>query len=68
VDAARRALEVAARWRRKYLALKRRSRPALDKVRDAVAQLEASDGGDPHVQAALEILYDLERMLEVVEG
>jgi phosphoglycolate phosphatase-like HAD superfamily hydrolase len=66
VDAARRALEVAARWRRKYLTLKRRSRLVLDKVRDAVAELESAGGNDPRVRAALELLYDLERMLAVV--
>jgi hypothetical protein len=65
VDVAREALAVAARWRRKYRALRRR---ALDKLRDAVAELEAADGSDPHVRAALELLYEVERLLGVVEG
>jgi hypothetical protein len=65
VDVARQAVDAARLWRRRYLTLKRRSRLVLDKVRDAVAQLEAADGNDPHVQAALELLYDLEHSLEV---
>ena len=64
VLAARAALKVASRWRAKYRALKRRSRLVLDKVRDAVAQLEAADGNDPRVQAALELLYDIVEVSE----
>jgi hypothetical protein len=62
VDTARRALEVASRWRRKYRALKRRS---LSRLKDAIAALESADGNDPHVRVALELLYDLEHSLEV---
>jgi hypothetical protein len=64
VDAAQRALECAARWRRKYRALKRR---ALARLRDVVAHLEAADGNDPRVRNALEILYDVVNDLEVSE-
>jgi hypothetical protein len=63
VDVAKQAVEAAKLWRRKYRALRRR---ALERVRDAVAELESADGSDPHVRAALELLYDLERMLGVV--
>ena len=61
VDAACRALALAKLWQRKYRALKRR---ALARLRDVVAHLEAADGNDPHVQAAREILHDLEHSLE----
>jgi prefoldin subunit 5 len=52
--------------RRRYKSLKRRSQLALSKVKDAIAELEAADGS-PHVEAGLEILYDVERLLEVEE-
>jgi hypothetical protein len=68
VDTARRALEVAARWRRRYRTLKRRT---LAKLRDCVAELqEAERFGDDnrvHVRNALEILYDVVKDLEVSE-
>jgi len=67
VDVAREALAVAARWRRKYRALKRR---ALSRLRDAVAELEEAerfgDDNRVHVRNALEILYDVVKDLEVV--
>ena len=53
--------------RRRYKSLKRRSQLALSKVKDAIAEFEADDCGSPHVEAGLEILYDVERLLEVVE-
>jgi hypothetical protein len=53
--------------RRRYRSLKRRNRLALDKVRDAIAEFEAAGCGNPHVEAGLEILYYVERLLEVVE-
>jgi len=53
---------------RRYRRLLRRAQRALDKVRDAIAEFEAADGGDPHVRAGLEILYEVERLLGVVEG
>jgi hypothetical protein len=53
--------------RRRYKSLKRRNQLALEKLRDAIAEFEADDCGSPHVEAGLEILYDVERLLEVVE-
>jgi predicted nucleic acid-binding Zn-ribbon protein len=53
--------------RRRYRSLKRRSRQALSKLRDAIAEFEADGCGSPHVEAGLEILYDVERLLEVEE-
>jgi hypothetical protein len=47
---------------RRYRSLKRRNRLALEKLRDAIAEFEAD-----HVEAGLEILYDVERLLEVAE-
>jgi len=52
---------------RRYRSLKKRTRLALEKLRDAIAEFEADDCGSPHVEAGLEILYDVERLLEVVE-
>ena len=65
VDVARQAVEAAKLWQRRYGRLLRRARRALDKVRDIAAELESADGNDPHVQAALELLYDLVEELEV---
>jgi prefoldin subunit 5 len=53
--------------RRRYRSLKRRKQLALSKLKDALAELEAAGSGDPHVEAGLEILYDVERLLGVVE-
>jgi len=52
--------------RKRHRSLKRRSQLALSKVKDAIAELEAADGS-PHVEAALEFLYDAERLLGVEE-
>jgi acyl-CoA reductase-like NAD-dependent aldehyde dehydrogenase len=69
VNMARQFAEVAKSQLRRYKRLLRRAERALDKVRDAIAEFEASDGGDPHVRAGLELLYEVERLLEgVVEG
>jgi hypothetical protein len=51
-------------WKR-YKRLKLRSQRALERLREAVAELEAVDSRDPHVQAGLELLYDVERLLEI---
>ena len=53
------------RWR--YKSLKRRTQLALSKLKDIVAELEAVDYDNPHIETALELLYDLERLLEVSE-
>jgi hypothetical protein len=53
-------------WKR-YKRLKLRSQRALERLREAVAELEAVDSRDPRVQAGLELLYDVERLLEVIE-
>jgi hypothetical protein len=52
---------------RRYRSLKRRNQLALEKLKDAIAEFEADDCGSPHVEAGLEILYYVERLLEVVE-
>ena len=67
VDVARQAVEAARLWLRRYRRLLRRAQRALDKLRDAIAEFEAADGGDPHVRAGLELLYDVERLLGVLE-
>jgi len=67
VSALRDAVEVAKAWRAKARELERRLRMAAERLRDAIAELEAAESGDPHVQAGLELLYDVERLLEVIE-
>jgi hypothetical protein len=52
---------------RRYRSLKRRNRLALEKLKDVVAELEAVDYDNPHIETALELLYDIERLLGVVE-
>ncbi|MCC6051500.1 MAG: hypothetical protein LM580_12380 [Thermofilum sp.] len=65
-----RQLGAAAKlWQGRYRRLLRRAQRALDKVRDIAAELESADSDDPHVRAALEIVYEVERLLSgVVEG
>ena len=64
-----RQLGAAAKlWQGRYRRLLRRAQRALDKVRDIAAELESADSNDPHVRAALEIVYEVERLLGVVEG
>jgi hypothetical protein len=60
------AVEVAKLWRSRYRRLARRVGRALERLRDAIVELEAA-GGDPHVRAGLEHLYEVERLLGVVE-
>jgi hypothetical protein len=52
--------------RRRYKSLKRRHQLALSKLKDAIAEFEADDCGSQHVEAGLEILYYVERLLEGV--
>ena len=52
--------------RRRYKSLKRRNQLALSKLKDAIAEFEADDCGSPHVEAGLEILYDIEKLLSGV--
>jgi hypothetical protein len=66
VSALRDAVEVAKAWRAKAHELERKLRRAAERLRNAVAELEAADSSDPHVRAGLEILYDVERLLEGV--
>jgi len=58
--------------RRRYKSLKLRSRRALERLRDAIAELEEAErfdeGSYDRVRNALEILYYVERLLEVVNG
>jgi acyl-CoA reductase-like NAD-dependent aldehyde dehydrogenase len=67
VSALRDAVEVAKAWRAKARELERKLRRAAERLRDAIAELEAAESGDPRVRAGLEILYDVERILGVVE-
>lgn len=67
VSALRDAVEVAKAWRARARELERRLRRAAERLKDAIAELEAAESGGPRVQAALEILYDVERILGVVE-
>jgi len=61
-----RQLGAAAKlWQGRYRRLLRRAQRALDKVRDAIAELESADSNDPHVQAALELLYEVVEEFEV---
>jgi len=63
-------LEERGKVWRKYKALKRRNRRALERLRVAIAELEevARFGDDGwHMQNALEILYDVVHDLEVIE-
>jgi hypothetical protein len=63
-------LEERGKVWRKYKALKRRNRRALERVWDAIAELEEAErfGDDGwHVQNALELLYDAVHDLEVIE-
>jgi uncharacterized protein (UPF0335 family) len=59
--------ELSEVMRRRYRSLKRRNQLALEKLKDVVAELEAVDYDNPHVETALELLYDIERLLEVAE-
>jgi uncharacterized protein (UPF0335 family) len=59
--------ELSEVLRRRYRSLKRRNQLALLKLKDIVAELEAVDYDNPHIETALELLYDIERLLEVVE-
>jgi len=52
--------------RRRYRSLKRRNQLALLKLKDIVAELEAVDYDNPHIETALELLYDLEKLLSGV--
>ncbi len=67
VSALRDAVEVAKAWRARARELERKLRRAAERLKDAIAELEAAESGGPRVQAALEILYDVERTLGVVE-
>jgi hypothetical protein len=66
ISGLRDAIEVAKLWRSRYRRLARRVGRALSRLKDAVSELEAAGGGDLHVQAALEILYDVEKLLSGV--
>ena len=68
ISALRDAVEVAKAWRAKARELERKLRRAAERLRDAIGELEAAESGDPRVQAALEILCDVERILGGVEG
>jgi hypothetical protein len=66
INALRDAVLLAKSWRNRYRRLARRVGRALDKVRDIAAELESADSNDPHVRAALEIVYEVERLLSGV--
>jgi hypothetical protein len=58
--------ERAEAFRKRYRSLKRRNQLALLKLKDIVAELEAVDCDNPHIETALELLYDLEGLLSGV--
>jgi hypothetical protein len=68
VNVARQLAEVAKLWQRRYRRLLRRAQRALERLKDAIGEFEAADSSDPHVRAGLELLYEVERLLGVVEG
>jgi hypothetical protein len=65
ISALRDAVGLVKVWRARARELERKLRRAAERLRDAIAELEAAGGGDPHVRAALGILHDVERLLEV---
>jgi acyl-CoA reductase-like NAD-dependent aldehyde dehydrogenase len=67
VSGLRDAVELARWWRARARELERKLRRAAERLREAIAELEAVGSGDPRVRTGLELLYDVERLLEVIE-
>jgi hypothetical protein len=67
VNALRDAVELVKVWRARARELERKLRRAAERLREAIAELEAVGSGDPRVRTGLELLYDVERLLEVIE-